>query len=189
MGLPSLPTFVLLTLGQKVVQFHKPRSQASLIFVCLFAFGIHVVHRSGRVTKNGKGLGLFIMWTTSGGREMDIGWRGPTAKTTHWQAFYRSSGLQMLAWLKLLILTGKNSLMSIVHTYLNICPSPYVHLGSTHTMNETTFPVCLFVFFSVLQLPCFTLNAKWRTKNGRHGNEANVTPTHFFKKLFLAVLS
>ena len=39
MGLPSLPTYVLLTLGQKVVQFHKPRSQASLIFclsVCIW---------------------------------------------------------------------------------------------------------------------------------------------------------
>ena len=121
-------------------------------FVLLFAFGVNVVHRSGSVTKNGKGLGLFIMWTMSGGREMDIEWRDPNCKNNKLDhSLYRSSGLQMLAWLKLLIL--RNSLMSIVDTYLNIDPSPLCP-SQVHPRNEWDHLPCFF-FFLFLPFFCF----------------------------------
>ena len=91
-------------------------------------FGLHIVHGSGSTTtttKNEESLGSFIMCITSGGHEVDVGGEGPTPITMHWTT--RSSSLPQfwtLVWSKLPVLTHQNLPSSLVHTYLNIGPSP-----------------------------------------------------------------
>jgi len=85
----------------------------------------------------------------SGGLEVDVEGRIPTAKTTHLiicLSFLLQFWTQTLVWSKLLQLAFK--LSAYIFDYRSL-PS-YVHVVSTHVMNETrqAFPVfhCSSVF-------------------------------------------
>ena len=100
------------------------------------------MHKSGRLVKNGEGLGAFITWMTSGEHEVDVGGGGDQLAELHTgssvQALYHVFGLQTLAWSKLLVLTGKKLAFKF-STYifecrpLPPCP-PRIHLASTWWM-------------------------------------------------------
>ena len=101
-------------------------SQASLVFAfCLCS--LTIIHCTGRPQKNGEGLGAFIMWMMSGGREVDI--RGGEGAQLSKQCMfehsiiYRSFGLQMLAWLKLHVLVLTSKKLAFKFSTMNIGPS------------------------------------------------------------------
>ena len=79
-------------------------------FVLRFAFSVYVIHKSTRMTKNGKGLVLFITWMMSGERKVDLG-EGTTTldKLLEW-----CTGLRIFTCLKLLNLTGKKYIFKLV---------------------------------------------------------------------------
>ena len=113
-----------------------------------------------KTAKNGEGLVSFIMWVTSGGHEVDIRGRGPTAKKytgSFIQVLYRSSGLKTLAWSKLLTFTGKKLTFGVylLHIWISSTPRPL-----TWWMRPGRF---------VYYTECKPNNKK----RGRPGNEAN----------------
>ena len=98
--------------------------------------------------KNEEGLVSFITWMASSGRKVDVGRRGPTAKTTHWIVFLSAllqfwtwegteSGLKLLVWLKLFVFTNKKLAfwVYLIHIWIS-APPPYIYLMSTRVMNE-----------------------------------------------------
>ena len=114
-----------------------------------------------RNKKQGK-PGLISMWITPGGHEVDIGGEGPTTKTIHW--IIRFSSLPQF-WTsdvssKLPALASKKLTFKLSSFEYRPLP-PYIHLTSTHVMNELRpFPFCRSL------LPCIILNVNRRTKNG-----------------------
>ena len=97
------------------------------------------VHNNTRLAKSGEGLWAFITWMTSGGREVDGGGGAKLPKQytgSSVRVLYCSFGLQMLAWSKLLILTGKKLAFKFSAYIFEYQPlPPYVRLTSTHVMN------------------------------------------------------
>ena len=70
----------------------------------------------------------------------------------------------MLAWSKLLLLTGKKLAFGVYSLHIWIsAPSPYIHLASTQVMNETrTSP-----FFCHSSVSMYYTERKVKNKNGR----------------------
>jgi len=135
---------------------------------CSLAFpGLPIANtRKRKIQRKTRRPGLFhhvndIRWMWGGRRE-----EGPNRKNSaldhpfKWSS-YHSSGLKTLVWSKLLIFTGKK-LAFWIYSYWISGPPPYVHLASTHVMNEPRPSP----FFAILLLPCIILNAKQRMKNG-----------------------
>ena len=72
------------------------------------------------------------------------------------EALYHSFGLQISVWLKLLVLTSKNLVSSIVLYLFKYRPLlTYIHLTSTYMMNAPKPSP----FFACLPLPCIIVNA------------------------------
>ena len=118
-------------------------------------FVLTIIHRSGRLAKNGEALRAFITWMTSGGREgghrgggaqlpkVDVRWteggKGPNCQNSTLDHLFKCSttvyGLQTLAWLKLLVLKSKKLTFKF-STYIFeywLLPT-YIHLVSTRVM-------------------------------------------------------
>ena len=114
------------------------------------------------------------MWVTSGGREVDMGGRGPTAKTMHRTVRLSALphfGLQTLVWWKLLVLTGKKLAFKFSTYIFEYRPLPPLCPPRIHSRDECSqaFPVLIFVDLPIL---CISVNANRRSKWGRPGNEA-----------------
>ena len=96
-------------------------------------------------------------WMTSSGYEVDIGGRGSTsAKQTHWfisSVLYHSSGLQMLAQSKQLILTSKKLIFKLSAYIFEYCPFMW-------------WVTSFFSFFTTHSLSCINVNTKMEDKNG-----------------------
>ena len=132
------------------------RSQASPIFYLPF---FAIIHRS----RNREGLGAVIPWMMWDEHEVDIGEGGvqlPNLCTgSSVQVLYHVFGLQILAWWKQLILTGKKLAFKF-STWIS-APPPYVHLASTHVMNAS-WPSRIF---TDLLIPYIIMNAN-RSRGG-----------------------
>ena len=90
------------------------------------------MHESGRVwcVKNGEDLEPFIMWMMSAGHKVDVGGKGAATNNT---LDVRAPLLIRTLDVKRLVL---NFVLRLGACNLNVCPSPHVHLASTHTMND-----------------------------------------------------
>ena len=121
-------------------------------FVLWFAFSTQLIPGSGRAVKNGEGLGTPIMWMMSGGCEVNVGGAVPILQThvqwNHRVSFLTSTVDLMNAW-------GpgyrwSDQWWSLVR-YLNMGPSPYVHLASTRRQSRDrcsqAFPLRATILF------------------------------------------
>ena len=120
------------------------------------------VHNNTRLAKSGEGLWAFITWMTSGGREVDGGGGAKLPKQytgSSVQVLYCSFGLQMLAWSKLLILTGKKLAFKFSAYIFEYWPLPPLRTPRIHSCDECSQA---FPFFASLSLPCIIVNANER---------------------------
>ena len=131
----------------------------------------------------------------------DIRWMGggekPNCKNTGSSISVSccSSRLQTLAWSKILVITSKKSLSSLVHTRLIVSPSTSTSCSLTWWMKtrKTNFPVSFFVFFFFFHCSfalCITVNANGKYKQGRPGNKAinNLWYEHFLMNFAISQL-
>ena len=125
-------------------------------------FAFTIIHRSRRPAKNWEGLEAFITWMTSGGCNVDVGGRGPTAKTTHkiiclsTSPCFQTPDLSVMETIRL---DRKETHFQYVYFWILVLP-PYVHLTSTHVMNMFSGLPC-FNFSPIFQL--------WMQTEGKNG--------------------
>ena len=109
----------------------------------------------------------------SGVCEVDVGEEGPNHKNNTLDHPFKCS----VSMVKTTCLHQKEThFSSLFDTYLNIGPSPYmyVHLASTHVMNE----IRPSLFFTVSSTSMYYTERKPKNKKrGRSGKEANATLT------------
>ena len=125
--------------------------------------------------KNGEGLGTPITWMTSGGREVDVGGRGPRSNNLDFIIERSNDGQESWCSQDWQYLTSpvRNLLYCLLHSsWLMGNAPPYIHLAFTrrHSRDRCSqaFPI-----FRTHPLPCIILNENRRKKKrGRPGNEA-----------------
>ena len=128
--------------------------------------------------KNREGLISFITWMRSGGCEVDVRRRGPTTETLDhpFKCFTAAMDLETLAWLKLLIFTGKELAFEFICYVFE-----YWSLLSTSTLRPLMWwmrpGLPRFFFFALFRFHVLYWMQTEEQKKNRGGLETRLNPT------------